>query len=145
MASSIAGVGSKGSSRLTSRRKINSRSSSDSFGNSAIISCTLIFEEYFPRLICKGQSPRQPLKALSVWVSFCCWWRWRGRMVLPRGRMDFRGCHCAPVSSPFFERPIPAKINQGSNNNYFEQQSHRKGEIRKRLRAKAIFNFFVES
>jgi hypothetical protein len=45
------------------------------------------------------------------------------------------------VSSPFFERPIPAKINQGSNNNYFNQQSHTKGEIRKRLWPKAILIF----
>jgi hypothetical protein len=47
-------------------------------------------------------------------------------MVFPRGRMDFRGSHCAPVSSPFFERPIPAKVNQGSNDKYFNQQSHTK-------------------
>jgi hypothetical protein len=59
--------------------------------------------------------------------------------------MDFRRSHCAPVSSPFFERPIPAKVNQDSNNNYFNQQSHTKGEIRKGQSAKAIFNFFVES
>jgi hypothetical protein len=66
-------------------------------------------------------------------------------MVFPRGGMDFRGCDCAPLSGPFFEGPIPAKINQGSNNNYFNQQSHKKGEIRKRSWAKAILNFFVES
>jgi hypothetical protein len=66
-------------------------------------------------------------------------------MVFPRGRMDFRGSHCAPVNSPFFERSIPTKVNQASNNYYFEQQSHTKGEIRKGPSAKAIFNFFVES
>jgi hypothetical protein len=65
-------------------------------------------------------------------------------MILPRGRMNSRGCRCAPVSSPFLKGPIPAKINQGSNNYYFEQQSHTKGEIRKGPSAKAIFNFFVE-
>ena len=59
-------------------------------------------------------------------------------MVLPRRRMNSRGCHCAPLSSPFFERPIPSKIKQASNDYYFEQQSHTKGEIRKRPRAKAI-------
>jgi hypothetical protein len=52
--------------------------------------------------------------------------------------MDFRGCHCAPLSSPFFERPIPAKVDQASNNYYFEQQSHTKGEVGKRPWAKAI-------
>jgi hypothetical protein len=49
------------------------------------------------------------------------------------------------LSSPFFERLIPAKINQGGNNHDFEQQSHTKGEIRKGPSAKAILNFFVES
>src|SRR5258708_29654141 len=63
-------------------------------------------------------------------------------MVFPCWRMNSRSCHCAPVSSPFFERPIPADINQASYNYYFEQQSHRKGEIRKRPSAKAILNFF---
>jgi hypothetical protein len=49
MASSIAGVGSKHSSRLTSRRRIISRSSFDNFGSSAIMSCTLIF--VFSRIV----------------------------------------------------------------------------------------------
>jgi hypothetical protein len=66
-------------------------------------------------------------------------------MVFPRGRMDFRGSHCAPVSGPFFKRPIPAEVNQASNNYYFNQQAHMKGEIRKGPSAKAIFKFFVES
>ncbi len=79
---------------------------------------------------------------ISAWVSFCWRWRWRGRIVLPRGRMDFRGCHCASLSSPFFERPIPAEINQDNNDYYFEQQSHMKSEIRKRLQAKAILILF---
>ena len=59
-------------------------------------------------------------------------------MVLPRRGMNSRGCHCAPLSSPFFERPVPAKVNQASDNYYFKQQSHTKGEVRKRPRAKAI-------
>jgi hypothetical protein len=63
-------------------------------------------------------------------------------MVFPRRCMDFRGCHCASLSSPFFERPIPAEINQRSNNYYFEQQSHRKCEIRKRSCAKSILILF---
>jgi hypothetical protein len=76
-----------------------------------------------------------------AWASFC-WWRWRGRTVFPRRRMDFRGCHCASLSSPFFERPVPAEINQDSNDYYFEEQSHTKCEIRKRLQAKAILILF---
>jgi hypothetical protein len=65
MASSIAGVGSKGSSNLTSFRKINSRSSSDSFGNSAIISWTLMFAlgEQFPFFACKRQSRRSNVES----------------------------------------------------------------------------------
>jgi len=55
--------------------------------------------------------------------------------------MNFRGCHCASLSSPVFERRVPAEVNQGSNNHYFYQQSHMEGQIRKRPRAKAIFNF----
>jgi len=55
--------------------------------------------------------------------------------------MNSRGCHCAPSGSPFFERPIPAKVDQASNDYYFEQQSHTKGEIGKRPRAKAILIF----
>jgi hypothetical protein len=55
--------------------------------------------------------------------------------------MNFRGRHCASLSSPVFERRVPAEVNQGSNNYYFHQQSHTKIEIRKRPRAKAIFNF----
>ena len=62
-------------------------------------------------------------------------------MVLPRRGMNSRGCHCAPLSSPFFERPVPAEVNQASNNYYFKQQSHTKGEVRKRPRAKAILIF----
>jgi hypothetical protein len=77
----------------------------------------------------------------SAWVSFCCGWRWGGRMVLPCRRVNSRGCHCGALSSPFFERPIPAKVNQSSNNKYFDQQSHTKTEIRRRpwLKATLIF------
>jgi hypothetical protein len=62
-------------------------------------------------------------------------------MVLPRWRMNSGGRHCASLSSPFFEGPIPANVNQGSDNYYFNQQSHTKGEIRKRPWAKAILIF----
>ncbi len=79
--------------------------------------------------------------SLSARVSFCCGWRWRGRMILPCWRMNSRGCHCAPLSGPFFERPIPAKINQGSNNKYLNQQSHTRRQIRKRSWPKAILIF----
>ena len=85
-----------------------------------------------------------PLGAMSVgsaWVSSWCGWRWRSRMILPCWRMNSSGCHCAPLSGPVFEGPAPPKINQGSNNYYFEQQSHTKGEIRKRPWAKAILIF----
>ena len=82
--------------------------------------------------------------SLSAWVSFCCGWRWRGRMVLPRRHMDFRACYCATLGSPFLERPIPAKVNQASNNNYFNQQSHTKGEICRRSWAHAILIFVWE-
>src|SRR5215475_9722722 len=59
-------------------------------------------------------------------------------MVLPRRRMNSRGRHRGPLSSPFFERPGPTKINQGRNNNYFNQQSHTKWETRRRSWAKAM-------
>jgi hypothetical protein len=28
------------------------------------------------------------------------------------------------LANPFLERPIPSKVNQTGNNQYFEQQSH---------------------
>jgi hypothetical protein len=45
--------------------------------------------------------------------------------------MDFRACYCASLGSPFLEWPIPAKVNQDSNNKYFNQQSHTKGRFAK--------------
>jgi hypothetical protein len=65
-------------------------------------------------------------------------------MVFPRGRMDFRGCHCVPPSSPFFERPIPAKINQASNNYYFEQQSHTERRDSQKIVGESNVNFLWE-
>ena len=75
--------------------------------------------------------PLGEMSVRSAWISFCCGWRWRGRMVFPRRRMNSRGRHRAPLSSPFFERPIPAKVKQGSNNYYFNQQSHTKARFAK--------------
>jgi hypothetical protein len=35
--------------------------------------------------------------------------------------MDFEACYgAAPLSSPFLEWRIPAKVNQESNNKYFD-------------------------
>ena len=88
--------------------------------------------------------PLEQISVRSAWVSFCCGWRWRGRMVLPCRRMNSRGCDCLPLSSPFLERPIPAKINQDSNNKDFNQKSHTKSEVRRRSWTQAILIFVWE-
>ena len=55
--------------------------------------------------------------------------------------MNSRGCHCAPVSSPFFERPIPTNINQASNDKYFNQQSHTKNRDSQKIAGESNVNF----
>jgi hypothetical protein len=55
--------------------------------------------------------------------------------------MDFRACYCATLGSPFLERSIPAKVNQASNNYYFEQQSHTKGRDSQKAAGKSNPNF----
>jgi hypothetical protein len=45
--------------------------------------------------------------------------------------MDLRARYCASLGGPLLEGPIPTEVNQAGNNQYFEQQSHIKGQIRK--------------
>ena len=59
-----------------------------------------------------------------MWVGFAGRALLPKRIVLPRWRMDFRRYHCARLSGPVFEGRLPAKVNQASDNQYFNEQSH---------------------